>query len=75
MIQTIAGVCDQSGLHGACTEHIDTDDLQRIAAIGELGIELDHRARLGHTRQSGKPRIDRFVETAARTTHLEIRVA
>src|ERR1700676_1286097 len=75
MIKAIGGVRDQTGLHDAGTEYIDTDDLQRVAAIGELRIELDHRARRGHLAQSGKCRIDRFVETAPRTSHVKIRIA
>ncbi len=75
MIQAVGGVSDQAGLHGGRTEYVDADDLQRIAAIGELGVELDHRARRGHLAQPGKLRIERFVETAPRSSHLEIRVA
>src|ERR1700675_3935238 len=75
MIKAIRGIRDQARLHGACTEYIDPNDLQRIAAIGELRVELDHRARRGNLAQPGKSRIDRFVETAPWTSHLKIRIA
>src|SRR3984893_3227523 len=75
MIEAVRGVRDQAGLHDACTEYLDSYALQCVAALGELRVELDHRARRGHLAQSGKYRIDRFVETAPRTSHLEIRIA
>ena len=59
----------------AGTEYIDTDELQHVATIGELRVELDHRACRGHLAQPGKCRIDRFVETAPRTSHLKICIA
>ncbi len=76
MIQAVAGIRDQAGLHGAGAEDVDADDLQHVVAIGELGVDLDDRARHGDLRQArASSRIDRFVETAARAAHLEIGVA
>ena len=75
VIQAVGGIRDQPRLHCGCTEYVDADNLERIAAIGELCIELDHRARRGHLAQPRKLWIDRFVEAASRTSHLEIRIA
>ena len=75
MIQTVGCVGDQAGLHGACTEGVDADDLQHVAAIGELGIDFHDRARHRNLGQPRQLRIDRFIETAARSSHLEIGVA